>query len=172
VEKMNMAEFLLGAGLGLLIVLLGWSEQITSKRKDTKELENEFLGKAKFKSEKYKEIISKGGATKKSFSNLVDFLYAKDRKDEDIEIFEDMKQIKADLKTLDRKYSWRFWVLLVMTACLFVSGGVNLYWPTISKKWILGPNLIFILLVFINLINVRLLENKYANNITKVMEKL
>lgn len=170
---MDTAEFLLASGFGLLIVLLGWSSQIASKSKETKDLEKDFLQKANLKSDEYKKIVNKGGAgTKESLFALVDFLYTNKRKDEDIEIFNKIKNIKTDLVKLDAKYTWRFWVLLGMTACLFISGLVALFLADDYKNWALVPNLVFIIAVFCNLINVHILEKRYTDNITKAMEKL
>lgn len=169
---MDIAEFLLASGFGLLIVLLGWSNQMTSKSKETKDLERDFLSKANLKGEEYKKITNKGGATKDSLFALVDFLYSKKRKDEDIEIFEKIKNIKTDLVTLDNKYTWRFWLLLSMTACLFISGFVAWFLVEDYKIWALVPNLIFVVAVFCNLINIYMLEKRYTDNITKAMEKL
>lgn len=169
---MDIAEFLLASGFGLLIVLLGWYNQMTSKSKETKDIERDFLSKANLKGEEYKKITDKSGATKDSLFALVDFLYSKKRKNEDIEIFDKIKNIKTDLVALDNKYTWRFWMLLGMTACLFISGLVAWFLPENFRIWSLAPNLIFVVAVFYSLIDIYLSEKQYTDNITKAMEKL
>ncbi len=167
---MDIEGFLLASGLALLVVLVGWANQITSRSKETKELEGEFLTKAKLKRADYKKIINEGGATEDSFKSLVDFLYT--RKEDDLQIFEKIKLIKADIEKLDNNYSWRFWILLWMSICFFVMGAIAFFLPTEQKMWAVLPNLIFIVLVYINLIKVHNLEKRYTKNISETMEKL
>lgn len=169
-NTMDVESFLLTSGFALLIVLLGWANQITSKSKETKDIEGEFLKKAKLKRKDYKKIIKEQGATEDSFSALVDFLYTK--KEEDVEIFEKIKNVKTDLETLDKKYSRRFWILLYMSVSLFITGIVSFFLPTGHKFLILFPNLIFIVAIFCNLVKVHNLEKRYTKNISEAMEKL
>lgn len=167
---MDFAGFLLASGFALLVVLLGWADQITSKSKDVKDLEEDFLKKAEFKRGDYKTIIKEGGATEGSFSALVGFLYSK--KEKDVEIFEKIKEIKIGISSLDTKYGRRFWILVWMSASLFVTGIIALLIPNDYKIWVLSPNLIFVVLVFNNLITVHSLEKQYKKNISETMEKL
>ncbi|MBU2503539.1 MAG: DUF2207 domain-containing protein [Nanoarchaeota archaeon] len=167
---MDIEGFLLASGFALLVVMLGWASQITSKSKETKEIEREFLEKANLKSDKYKKIINEAGSTEDSFSALVDFLYSS--KKEDVEIFEKIKNIKEDLASLDRKYNYRFWILLIMSASLFLFGIVAFFIPPVYKFWVLPPNFIFVIIIFCNLIRVYNLEKRYTKNISEVMEKL
>ena len=167
---MDVKGLLLTSGFALLIVLLGWANQITSKSKETKELESEFLNKAKLKRKDYQKIIKEQGAKEDSFSALVDFLYSKE--EEDVEIFEKIKNIKTNLETLDKKYSRRFWILLCMSISLFITGIASFFLSADYKPLILCINLIFIVAVFCNLVKVHNLEKKYTKNISEAMEKL
>lgn len=169
-HTMDTEGFLLGSGFALLVVLVGWANQITSKSKETKDIEADFLKKAKLKRADYKKIVNEGGSTEDSFKTLVDFLYTK--KEEDLQIFEKIKFIKADIEKLDKKYSGRFWILLWMSACFFTTGIVSFFLPLDQKIWAILPNLIFVLFVFINLIKVHDLEKRYTKNISEAMEKL
>lgn len=167
---MDAEGLLLGSGFALLIVLVGWADQITSKSKQTKEIEKEFLGKANLKGDKYKKIIKEAGSTEDSFSALVDFLYSS--KKENVAIFEKIKNIRADLITLNKKYSYRFWILLFTSISLFASGAITFFLPSDYKFWTLFPNLIFIIIIFCNLIKTYNLENRYTKNIYDIMEEL
>jgi len=169
-HTMDIEGSLLTSGFALLVVLVGWANQITSRSKETKDLEADFLKKAKLKRSDYKKIVNEGGATDDSFTALVDFLYTK--KEDDLQIFEKIKLIKADIEKLDTKYSRRFWLLLCMSICLFVSGCIAFFLPQKQKFFSLLPNLFFIVLVFINLIKVHNLEKRYTKNISEAMEKL
>ena len=169
---MDISGFLLASGFALLIVLLGWSSQIASKGKETRELEAKFLRKANLKSEDYKKIIHQSGSPKDSLFALVDFLFSTKTEPEDIEIFEKVKLIKSDLVTLDTKYTFRFWTLLAWTACLFISGFIVLLLPSHVHIFVLFPNLIFLIALFSNLIKVYTLEKRYIQNISRAMEKL
>lgn len=167
---MNITGFLFGSGFALLILLLGWANQITSKNKETKELEREFLKKANLKSYEYKKIINEAGSTEDSFSCLVDFLFS--NKKEDVQIFEKIKNIKQELKKLEQKYSGRFWILLQMSITLFISGIVSFFLCPVYKIFAMVPNLIFVVIVFFNLINVYRLEKRYTKNISDIMGEL
>ncbi len=169
-DPLNIEGFLLPSGFALLVVLVGWANQITSKSKETKDLEADFLKKAKLKRSDYKKIVNEGGATEDSFNALVDFLYTK--KEEDLEIFDKIKHIKEDIGRLDNHYSWRFWVLLWMSICFFITGIIAFFLPLNEKFWAILPNLIFVVLVFVNLIKVHNLEKRYTKNISDAMEKL
>ena len=167
---MDIMGFLLASGFALLIVLLGWASQITSKSKETKELEAVFLEKAKLKRADYKKIISEGGTTEDSFIAVVDFLYSSE--EDNVVVFDKIKRVKEDLQSLDRKYNWRFWILLFMSMSLFLSGAVAFFLCECYKLYTLLPNSIFVVVVFCNLITIHNLEKKYVRNISKAMEKL
>ena len=63
-------------------------------------------------------------------------------------------------------------MLLVMTAFLFVSGLTALFLPEGFEMWALSPHAVFVVMIFVNLINIHNLEKRYTSNISKVMEKL
>lgn len=167
---MNVEGFFLGSGFALLIVLLGWANQITSKSKETKELEKDFLVKAKLKNEDYKKIINNGGATDDSFNTLIDFLYT--TKTEDVEVFEKIKIVKKNIQKFDRKYYCRFWILLFMSISFFINGTIAFFVSDEYDFMLLIPNLVFIVLIICNLINVYNTEKEYITNISDIMEKL
>lgn len=169
-HTMDIEGFLLASGFALLVVLVGWANQITSKSKETKDIEADFLKKAKLKRDDYKKLVNEKGSTDDSFKTLVNFLYTK--KEEDLQIFEKIKFIKADIERLDKKYSGRFWILLLMSACFFITGIVAFFLSLDQKIWVILPNLIFVLFVFVNLIEVHNLEKRYTKNISDAMEKL
>lgn len=169
-HTMDIEGFLLASGFALMVVLVGWASQITSKSKETKELEGEFLKKAKLKKPDYQKMINDGGATDDSFTAAVDFLYSAEEKN--VDVFNKIKRVKEDLQSLDKKYSWRFWMLLFMSISLFASGIVAFFISPTYKLWTLVPNSIFVIIVFCNLIKVHNLEKRYTENIYEAMEKL
>jgi hypothetical protein len=168
---MDIAGFLLATGFALLVLLLGWSSQIISKSKETRELESEFLKKANLKDETYKKIIRESGSDKDSLFALVDFLYSREDTG-DIEIFENIKTIKGLLTKLDKKYSNRFWILLFMSVTFLVTGIIAIFLPLECKYWTIVPNLLFTVTIFENLISVFSMEKKYINSISKIIGKL
>ena len=167
---MNIEGFLLASGFALLVVLLGWASQITSKSKETKELEGHFLAKAKLRRNDYRKMINEGGATEDSFTAVVDFLYSSE--EDNVVIFDKIKRVKEDLQSLDTKYNWRFWILLLMSISLFVSGIVAFFLIPADKLWALIPYLLFVIIVYYNLVKVHILEKRYIKNISEAMEKL
>jgi len=169
-SKMDIEGFLLASGFALLVVLLGWANQITSKSKETKELEGEFLKKARLKKPDYQKMINEGGVTEDSFTAAVDFLYSAE--EENVVVFDKIKRVREDLQILDKKYGGRFWILLFMSISLFVSGAVAFFISPDCKLWVMVPNLIFVVAVFCNLIKVHNFERRYTKNIYEAMEKI
>jgi len=169
-NKMDIEGYLLGSAFALLIVLLGWANQITTKKKETKDLEAEFLKKGKIKLTDYKKIIDEKGSTEDSFKALVDFLYSK--KTDNASIFEFISSLKKDLNLLDKKYYYRFWILFGLSLSLFITGILAIFIEKKYKVYLLIPNIIIVSLVYINLIRIYNLENRYNKNIHRVMEKL
>ncbi len=169
-HKMDIEGFLLASGFALLIVLVGWANQITSRSKEAKDLEAEFLRKAKLKRNDYKKMVNEGGATEDSFTAVVDFLYSAE--EDNVVVYDKIKRIKEDLQSLDKKYSWRFLILLSMSISLFVSGTIALFVLSPYKLWALVPNLAFVILIYYNLIKTYNLEKRYTKNIYEAMEKL
>lgn len=167
---MDVSGFLIGSGFALLIVLLGWVDQFVTKSKDTKEIEKNFLSKANIKVEQYKKIKEDAGSTEESLSALIDFLYSTE--EENIELFEKIKEIKVDIRTLEKKYRIRFWILLFLNITLFVTGIFSLFLCKQQALWTLLPTLLFVIIIFINLVETYNLENRYTKNICALMEKL
>lgn len=169
-SHMDIEGYLLGSGFALLVVLLGWANQITSKSKETKDLEADFLKNGKVKRTDYKKIVRDRGATEDSFKALVNFLYSEEK--DNVAIFEIIVNIKSDLSKLDKQYRFRFWILTCLSICLFVTGVMAFFFEEPFKSWLLLPNLALIISVFINLISVYNLEKRHIKNIHDVMEKL
>lgn len=164
---MDVAGYLLGSGFGLLIVLLGWANQITSKNKQTKDLESQFLKKARVRQEDYRRMVDEGGATEESLDSLIQFLFTKE--EGDLEAFSRIQAVKKKIDTLDRKYSQRFWLLTSLSILLFGSGIGALLTPREYNLWMLSPSLVLIAFVFVNLVAVYNIEKKYTKDLNEVM---
>ena len=167
---MDIEGFLFTSGFALLVVLVGWLNQITSRSKETRDLENEFIEEAKVKRKDYKDIVNKKSAEKSIYA-LVDFLYSK-REESQIETFDKISKMKKDLPILDKKYSNRFWILLITSISLIISGIVCYFLPEPYKIYTVLFNMIFVILMIVNLIRTYNLEKKYLANIREVMEEL
>jgi len=168
---MDIESFLLTSGFALIVVLIGWSNQITTRSKETRELEQEFIQKAKVKRKDYKNLINKGKSPEKSISALVNFLYSK-RDDSDIKVFDKINKIKKDLPLLNKKYSNRFWILLLTSISFIISGIGSFYLLEIYKIYLLLFNLIFVIIMLYNLITTHFHEKEYYENINEAMEDL
>jgi len=167
----DVESFLLTSGFALIVVLIGWSNQITTRSKETRELEQEFIQNAKVKRKDYKNMINKGKSPEKSISSLVNFLYS-NRDDSDIKAFDKITKIKKDLPLLNKKYSNRFWILLLTSISLLFSGIVALYILEEYKIDLVFFNLIFVMVMIYNLITTYTLEKRYYGNIHRAMEEL
>jgi len=168
---MDIEGFLLASGFALLVVLVGWSNQITTRSKETRDLEQDFITTAKVKRKDYKSMINKGESAEKSISALVDFLYSKREKTEII-AFDKITEIKKDLPLLNQKYANRFWILLITSISLIISGIGAYYLPEAYKIYAVFINLVFVVLMIVNLVSTYKLEKRYSENIHKAMEKL
>jgi len=168
---MDVTGFLLASGFALLVVLVGWSNQITTRSKETRELEQEFISKAKVKRQDYKNILNKGKSAEKSISALIDFLYSK-RDESDIRAFDKITKIKKDLPSLNKKYANRFWILLITSISLIISGIGSYFLPETYRIYVVLFNMIFVIMMIINLITTYTLEKRYSENIYKAMEDL
>jgi len=166
----DIEGYLLASGFALLIVLLGWADQITSKSKETKDLEADFLRNGKVKRVDYKKMVEGRGTTEDSFNALVDFLYSAEK--DNVEIFEIIVNIRKDIAELDRQYRFRFWLLTCLSIYLFLAGMLAFFIAGTLKVWLLLPNLLLVIVVFINLINIYMLETRHNKNIRGAMEKL
>jgi len=163
--------FLLASGFALLVVLVGWSNQITIRSKETRDLEQEFIIKAKIKDKDYKNMINKGKSAEKSISSLINFLYSK-RGESEIKAFEKITKIKKDLPLLNKKYANRFWILLITSISFIISGVGSYYLLEAYKIYVIFFNLIFIFMMIINLVSTYTLEKRYSENIHEAMEEL
>lgn len=168
---MDIIELLLASGFALLVVLVGWSNQITIRSKETRELEQEFITKAKMKRKDYKDLINKGKSAEKSISALIDFLYSK-REESEINVFDKVTKIKKDLPVLNKKYSNRFWILLITSIFFMISGIAYYLLPEPYNFYSIPFNILFIILMIINLVTTYSLEKRYSENISKAMEEL
>lgn len=167
---MDIEGFLLASGFALLVVLVGWSNQITSRSKETRDLEQEFISKAKIKPKDYNDIVNKKSA-EKSIHALVNFLYTK-RAESEIEAFDKLTHIRKNIPMLDKKYSNRFWILLIASISLMLSGVICYFLPEAYKIYTILFNMIFVILMIVNLITTYNLERRYSTNLRKAMEEL
>lgn len=167
---MDITGYLLGSGFALLIVLLGWADQITSKNKETKELEADFLRNGKIKRADYKKMVEGKGVTRDSFNTLIDFLYSAET--DNVEILEIIVNIKKDMIVLDRQYRHRFWLLVGLSIYLFLAGISAIFVSDPHKLWLLVPDILLVALIFANLIKIYVLESRHNRNIHSIMEKL
>jgi cytochrome b subunit of formate dehydrogenase len=166
---------LLSSGIALLIVLIGWSNQITSKGKELKETEKAFIEKAKIKEAKYKKMIQEKGATERSFEILIDFLYTK--KDKEIAEFEKIKSIKKDFEKLNAEYNNRFWILVILSVFFLITGVLTLFVDKNTSILCLKPehflmylNVFPIIAAYCNLVHIYNIEKRFAQTINEVME--
>jgi len=84
----------------------------------------------------------------------------------------DGHNVKELLKLQKIFYVVRFWILFYTSVSLFISGVICLLLCSLYRFISLIPSLIFIILVFNNLIKVYNLEKRYTKNIFEIMEEL
>jgi len=167
---MDVVGFLFTGGFALLVVLLGWSSQITSKGKEIRQMEKRFSEKigGKYKKD-YNKIINKAGTFDESLSSLVGFLFSK-TDDKDIETLNRIRVIKKAIPNLNKKYNFRFWMMFVSSLSFLISGIVYLVCVK-SHAYVIIVNTILVLTMFFNLITAHLLEKKYVEEMAELMEE-
>lgn len=167
---MDFVNFLFSGGFALLVVLLGWSSQITSKSKEIRQMEKRFSEKIGKKYKKdYNKIINKAGTFDESLSSLVGFLYSK-TDDQDIETLNRIRVVKKAIPELNKKYNFRFWMMFISSLSFLISGIVYLLFAEF-RGYVIVVNTIFVSIMFFNLIAAHILEKKYVEEMAELMEE-
>jgi hypothetical protein len=179
-----MEQFLIGTGIALLMVLIGWSEQIGNLHKDTMEVEKEFSNDRKVKWSKIRPLIRSNSTPEqklKALNIIVEESNFQDTKD--IDIMGKLSELDEKRCQLESLYNIKYILILCLTSLFFISGTINyfisascktnLFWFEIPTEFIF----IFICVIFsfgILFYNIYLnsAENKYKDKLIQLKDQL
>lgn len=179
-----MEEFLIGAGLALLLALLAWSDSIGNLHKETQDLEKEFSYSRKLNLRRIRKIIRTELSPEKRLSALNKLIASAQIKDtEDINIIEQLIILGTERCSLERHYTTKYILVVALTNLFILSGLINyfidsssyfrIFSISIKTEFItifLCISLVYTILGFILYLNKA--ENKYKNKIYNLMDEI
>lgn len=179
-----MEEFLIGAGLALLIALLAWSDQIQSMRHETLEAEKYLYEKRKIDWKNIKKLIRKNATPEEKLSALNEML-TKQSVDNisDINIITHFRTLYNKSKYLERLYSYKYRLVIVLTALFFLLGFVTFFLSDEGNLCFIGFNLnvkilpvliciLFALITLFFIIYLNIKETNYRTDFMNLMEDI
>jgi len=118
-----MEEFLIGAGLALLIALLAWSDQIRSMQRDTIEAEKYLDEKRKISWKTIKKLYKKKAAPEEILNALNEMLTKQSVENiDDINVITQFRTLYNRSKKLERQYNIKYILVIIMTFLFLLSG--------------------------------------------------
>lgn len=123
-----MEGFLIGTGMALLLVLIGWSEQVKSWHKDTIEAEKEFSKSHNLKWKEIRPLIRTETLPVKKLKALNKLLIKKSLKEvQDVKIIEKLLTLDKERNQLENFYRIKYKLIFIMTILYFSSGIINYF---------------------------------------------
>jgi len=176
--------FLLGSGVALFIALLGWSDQIRTPQKETKQLERQFMKKRKITWENLRAMIRSSTPAQKikSYMNLMRAGKMKHKDiNQQIKLLEDLNESKEALEKINiDKYNYT--VYLTISCFLF---GILSYlfhfklWKLSEYLSILDSDSVFVLIPIIliiivcfKILNANKEDQKFRNLIKQIDDEI
>lgn len=177
-----MEEFLIGAGLALLLALIAWSDSIRILHKDTLALEKDFSIKRDLDLRKIRLLIRNETALARRITTLNTLVYSsKIDKRQDIDIINQLINLDKDRRKLERSYRIKYALIIILTNLFFASGITNyfindksklsLYIARINVEFI--PIIICILFIYVILfyiLHLNKTENKYKEKLNALLD--
>ena len=122
----ELTLFLFGSGVALFVALLGWSDQIRSINKDTRELEERFLAATKINRRVFLSVV-KPDSPDDQLAALTEILASGKPKTaaavEVLKIFKTWHEKWTNLETLS---AWKYRLAVALTYVLFAAGLLSL----------------------------------------------
>ncbi len=179
-----MDEFLIGTGVILLLVLIGWSEQIKSWHKDTVEAERDFSMKRNIKWEKIRPLLRAQTSPIKKLKALNALLKEETLQEvQDVNIIGKFISLDKERGKIESLYKIKYKLIFALTISFFLSGTVNYFIEDNCKIKILIIKIpgefipIFICVLFSVCLlcfnsHLNSAERKYKDEFINLMEKL
>lgn len=179
-----MEELLFGAGIALLISLLAWSDQIRGLHKETLEAEQILLDNREINYREIKKLIRRNEPPQLILDKLTEII-KKDATENIIDLKLILKYWDLDrkLQKLESLSNVKYYFIIGLTACFFISGTVFPIINACSTFSILRitihlSNIPFIIcmilcgLLLAFLIYLNIIEKSYKTKFDKVLEEM
>lgn len=179
-----MEEFLIGAGLALLLALLAWSDSIRRLHRETLELEKDFSKNRTLDLRRIRTIIRTEVSPEKKIIALNKLLNsAKLKKTEDIDIIEQLSILDSDRRSLENLYNKKYRLVILLTHLFLICGIINyfiddssffnIFCLSIKTEFISIFTCIFFLYLILHFVMyLNNVENKYKEKIKNLMDKI
>lgn len=179
-----MEEFLIGAGLALLLALLAWSDSISNLHKDTLELEKDFSDKRGLNLRKIRTVIRSTITAPERITALHNVISSATLKEHvDVGIINELCVLDSDRRSLENLYRVKYRFLVVLTHLFLISGTINYFLDDSCSFTIIGfsikaeflPIISCLLFLYLNLIfttRLNKLENDYKAQLNNLMDKI
>lgn len=179
-----MEEFLVGAGLGLLLALLAWSDSITNLHKETIELEKDFSENRQLNLRRIRTIIRTELSPAKRITQLNELLNSAQLKGaEDIDIIDQLTILDSDRRSLERLYKIKYQLVIILTHLFLLSGIINYFIDDNSSFNIFCLSfktefisilscILFLYIILLFIIHLNNVEHKYKEKIKTLMDRI
>jgi hypothetical protein len=188
--KLDITTFLLTAGMGLFVVLLGWSDKFKEPKEETRFIERNLIEKMKIK---MKDIVpfkrTSVPKTKPLSQNyfleeiktMTKLLVAKKVKDDsDIKLIETFKEVETNSNNLYRWYGLKYALTVVLTFTFLITGIISFFVKDITlnilqidvEKFCLFLPLILVIPITIVLIEINSLESDFREKTKNLIEDI
>lgn len=151
----ELTLFLFGSGLAFFIALLGWSEQIRSTGKETREVEAKFLQKHKIEKSELLRIVRATNPEEQLEALTQLMTSGKLKTVPDVEVLGMFERWNRMLSKLEKYYTYKYDLTIVLTICMFLSGIGSLFThpqDRLSLLCVVAPVELLLLLVPVALI--------------------
>lgn len=176
-----MEEFLIGAGMALLLALIAWSDSIRSFHKDTLDLEKEFSVNSNLDLRKVRVIIRNYSNAAKRIAELNKLVQTK--KHIEFGIIDELIKLDTERQSLERRNNNKYWLIIILTNLCIVSGIVNYFIGEDSSFCIFNlsiktqfiPILICVIFIYITLYNtvsIYKAEQRYSEKLNNIIDKI
>lgn len=178
-----MQEFLLGAGLALMVTIIAWSDQFKSLKKDTINAENLLLGARNVNWRIIRQILNNKNKKTSDILNELNDIFKKDTDDniKDLDIVLYFRKLDRKSLLLKTLYKWKYYSIIFLSL-VFLFGGVITFfideekYCTILKAQLphnIIPTLITILvtiLILIYVLIINYIETKYRDDFFNLID--
>lgn len=123
----ELTLFLFGSGLALFVALLGWSDQIRSINKDTRELEEKFLKTSGIEKNDFVAIV-KAKSPDEELEALMHAMMSETPKTAtQADVLKIFKTWNREWSRLERLSAWKYRLAVALTYALFAAGIISLF---------------------------------------------
>jgi len=179
-----MEEFLIGAGVALLLALLAWSDQIKNLHNETLDLEKDFSENRKLRLRKIRTITRAESSVSKRITAINNLLQNSELKEkEDVQIIERLIALDSDRFKLERQYKIKYHLVIILTYLFLIAGIVNYFIDDTSSFQVctiviltefisILVCVVFLIAVLLFITNLNKVESNYIEKLYQIMDMI